>query len=98
MSVDDRGDKYFFGTVIADYAFETYEVKKNFFSQSDDIFLVLTNDECDGWTVIEDANAQTIFDIKKIPYNSHTHAWFLSKKYLFSEGYTLDDGMVMKSE
>lgn len=98
MSVDGRGEKYFFGTIIADYTFESENVKVNFFNQRDGVFLVLVNDECDGWTVVEDANAQTIFDIKKIPYDSNTHAWFMNKKYIFSEGYTLDDGMVMKSE
>jgi hypothetical protein len=90
--------KYFFGTVIADYDFETAFIKTIFGNSTPGNILIMTNDPNAGWPARLSPNCMSLLSEKKIPFNELSGLWYLPKALIENGDYALKERMVIDNE
>lgn len=93
---ENRAKKYFFGTVIADYDFETAFIKAG--DSAPGNILIMTNDPNAGWPARLSPNCMTLLSEKKIPFNEMSGLWYLPKALIENGDYALKERMVIDNE
>ena len=95
---ENRTKKYFFGTVIADYDFETAFIKAIFGDSTTGNILIMTNNPSAGWPARLSPNCMTLLSEKKIPFNEMSGLWYLPKALIENGDYALNERMVIDNE
>lgn len=95
---EEDGIKKFFGKIVADFSFESEEIK-GLFSISRDTVVVITDKKLRSGWIFSSLREKEILILKGIPFDANTRGWYVNKSMIGS-CYFLEEKktMVMTNE